>query len=252
MVQRRFGSAAAAIAAVAVAWPAAAVFAQAPSPAPAAAASAKPAVTCRVGAAVPAAGAAAATQQLVAKVCLHRGSGGQRQLRHSVELRAVQGGARLQQASLPAAATDSDALPEPGAVLAGSPPLLVLDRAIAAADLRLGSAELVFEAQGRLLGAARDGDWLVLVEALAAEGKLPPRLEWTVLDLEAGAVAGQAVVPGERILGVALRRDGKALSTELQLVSAPRPLTLRAEITGPDGASRVRDGRLSVRAQPAP
>lgn len=187
-----------------------------------------------------------ANTQLVAKVCLHK-RGDQRLIRHSVELRAAQTGARLQQASLPATATIADALPAPALVLPGSPPLLVLPRGIAAADLRLGSAELVFEAQGQLLGAVRDGDLLALVEALPLGDRGgAPQLEWTVLDLEAGQVIGQAVLAGVAVDSVVLRRDKSGVYTELCLRGPKKSLIVRAAILGPDGKSLVKNGQLAV------
>ena len=191
-------------------------------------------------------GGAPANTQLVAKVCLHK-SGDQRLIRHSVELRAAQTGARLQQASLPATPTTTDALPAPALVLPGSPPLLVLPHGIAAADLRLGSAELVFEAQGKLLGAARDGDLLALVEALALGDRGgAPQLEWTVLDLEAGQVIGQAVLAGAAVDSVVLRRDKSGVYTELRLMGPKKSLIVRAAILGSDGKSVVRNGQLTL------
>jgi hypothetical protein len=188
-----------------------------------------------------------ANTQLVAKVCLHK-NGDQRLIRHSVELRAAQTGARLQQASLPATPTTTDALPAPALVLPGSPPLLVLPHGIAAADLRLGSAELVFEAQGKLLGAARDGDLLTLVEEAPAGDDRggAPQLEWTVLDLEAGQVIGQAVLAGAAVDSVVLRRDKSGVYTELRLRGPKKSLILRAGILGPDGKSLVKNGQLAV------
>lgn len=189
-----------------------------------------------------------ANTQLVSKVCLHR-SGTQRLIRHSMEVRSPQTGARLQQASLPATPTTTDALPAPALVLPGSPPLLVLPHGIAAADLRLGSAELVFEAQGQLLGAARDGDLLALVEALATGDRGgAPQLEWTVLDLEAGQVVGQALLAAAPVESVALRRDKVSVYTELRLRGPRKSLIVRAAILGPDGKSLVRNGQLEVQS----
>lgn len=219
-----------------------------PAASPAKPAAAAPQLpNCRLGEPVAAVNTGApANTQLLAKVCLHK-SGDQRLIRHSVELRSTQSGARLQQASLPATPTTTDALPAPALVLPGSPPLLVLPHGIAAADLRLGSAELVFEAQGQLLGAARDGDLLALVEALPLGDRGgPPQLEWTVLDLEAGQVIGQAVVAGAAVENLALRREKSGVYTELCLRGPKKSLVVRADILGPDGKSLVKNGQLAV------
>lgn len=219
-----------------------------PAASPAKPAAAAPQLpNCRLGEPVAAVNPGApANTQLLAKVCLHK-SGDQRLIRHSVELRSTQSGARLQQASLPATPTTTDALPAPALVLPGSPPLMVLPHGIAAADLRLGSAELVFEAQGQLLGAARDGDLLALVEALPLGDRGgPPQLEWTVLDLEAGQVIGQAVLAGAAVDSVVLRRDKSGVYTQLRLRSPKKSLVVRADILGPDGKSLVKNGQLAV------
>lgn len=219
-----------------------------PAASPAKPAAAAPQLpNCRLGEPLAAGNIGApANTQLLAKVCLHK-SGDQRLIRHSVELRSTQSGARLQQASLPATPTTTDALPAPALVLPGSPPLLVLPHGIAAADLRLGSAELVFEAQGQLLGAARDGDLLALVEALPLGDRGgPPQLEWTVLDLEAGQVIGQAVVAGAAVENLALRREKSGVYTELRLRGPKKSLVVRADVLGPDGKSLVKNGQLAV------
>ena len=183
---------------------------------------------------------------LVPKVCLHE-TGGAKVLRHSVESRRLDTGARLNQASLPAQPTSSQDLPPPGSILAGTAPLLVVPQGIAACDLQSGSAELVYEAQGRLLGAARNGDVLALVEALPPEGRgKPARLEWTVLDLEGASVIGQVLVAGASIEGVALQRTGKALTAVLWQVAGGRRQQMMAAVYSDSGAPLAKQGDLSV------
>lgn len=183
---------------------------------------------------------------LLPKVCLHD-SGGGKVVRHSVEARSLQTGARQNQAALPAQPTTTDALPAPGTVLPGAQALLVVPQGIAACDFQRGSAELVYEAQGLLLGAARSGDVLALVESLPAEGKgKPARLEWTVLDLEAASVLGQVLLAGASIDGVALQRKGAAITAILWQQIGGRRQQVSAAVYSDAGKPMAKDGDLTL------
>ena len=184
---------------------------------------------------------------LIPKVCLHD-SKGHKVLRHSVEARSLASGARQNQAALPAQATATDALPPPGTVLPGTPALLVIPQGIAACDFQRGAAELVFESQGGLIGAARNGDALALVEALPAESKgKPARLEWTVLDLEAGGVLGQVLLAGHSIEGLALQRTGAALTAVLWQANGGRLQEVQAAVYSDSGQLSAKNGDMPLR-----
>ncbi len=189
---------------------------------------------------------------LIPKVCLHD-SGGGKVLRHSVEARSLATGARQNQAALPAQATTTEALPAAGTLLPGTQALLVVPQGIAACDFQRGSAELVFESQGSLLGAARSGDVLMLVEALPGEGKAkPPRLEWTVLDLESEKLLGQVLMAGTTIEGLALQRSGAALTAVLWQVIGGRRQQVSAAVLSASGQLLAKDGDLALRLEAAP
>lgn len=184
---------------------------------------------------------------LIPKVCIHASAAG-KVLRHSVEARNLASGARQNQAALPAQPTTTDALPPPGTVLPGAQTLLVIPHGIAACDFQRGSAELVYESEGGLAGAARNGDILALVESLPAEGKgKPARLEWTVLDLDAGGVLGQVLLAGSSIQGLALQRSGAALTAVLWQAAGGRHQEVRAGVYSENGQLLAKDGDLPLR-----
>ena len=165
--------------------------------------------------------------------------------RQSVEVRTM-AGARIGQGSLPPQPAVGDQPADPGALLAGVPPLLVLPTGIAAIDARRGSAELVFEAQGVLLGAARAGDLLALAERLPADKSGKPKIEWTVLDLEGGAVLGQAIVAGSAVAAIALTKSAQGVRAGLSLGQDPTAVQLEALVADGAGKLAIKDGQLAV------
>ena len=194
--------------------------------------------------------------------------------RQSVEIRAWATGARVGQASLAPTSGTAAEPPSPGQVLPGTPPLLVLPTGIASIDCRLGSAEFVFEPQGLLLGAARTRDWLALVELLpvaqapaaakngqATKKDAPPAkptLEWTVIDLEGGAVAGQALIAGASIRAISVHKQAGGVVVGLGLGTGATAVDVEAAVTDATGKQVSKDGQLLVKllakatAPPAP
>ncbi len=172
--------------------------------------------------------------------------------RHSVEVRTVTNGSRIGQASLPPQPASGSQPPDPGAILAGTPPLLVLGAGIAAIDGRKGSADLVFEAQGVLLGAARTGDLLALAERLPPDKSGKAKIEWTILDLEAGALVGEATTSGTAIAGMSLVRSATGVRASLDLGSDATSVHIEAQVLDATGKSVVKDGQLAVVAGPKP
>lgn len=164
--------------------------------------------------------------------------------RHSVEVRALATGARIAQASLPPTDAVRPLPPAAGQILPGDPPLLVLPGGIAAIDPRKGGAELVFEPQGRVLAAARLGAILALAEALppSKEGKVA--IEWTVLDLDAAAVLGQALVAGGTVRDLALTQDKEGLRTAIGLGDDATGVDLVAQVADAAGKPASKDGQL--------
>jgi len=167
--------------------------------------------------------------------------------RHAVEVRALATGARVGQASLAAGDARGPAPPPAGQVLPGDPPLLVLPSGIAAIDARKGTADVVFEAQGRLLAAARSGGLLALAEALPASHGAKAAIEWTVLDLDGGAVVGQALVAGTAVRDLALVRDKEGVRSAIGLGDDPTGVDLVATIADAAGQSTVKEGQLTPR-----
>lgn len=189
---------------------------------------------------------------LVPKVCRHELNGAA-VYRHAVEIRNPATGARVSQASLPPAPLPPAApVPRPGVLLGGSPPLLLLPAGIASIDARKGAAEMVFEATGKMLAAARLADLLALAELLPAAQGNKPMIEWTVIDLEAGGVIGQAHVAGTAVSDLRLERTTAGLSTALALgEEATASVTVAAPLADAAGKSLVKDGLLAPAKQAA-
>jgi hypothetical protein len=142
--------------------------------------------------------------------------------RHAVEVRHGTTGAKQGQAALTAVAVQAAApLPAPGVLLGGEYPLLVLPAGIAALEPRAGKAELVYEPQGLLLGVARHGEVLAIVEVAAPDEHFPKgAIEWTVLDYGAGEVIGQMRLAGQDLEGLSLRTAaGGGLEAVLERVA---------------------------------
>lgn len=165
--------------------------------------------------------------------------------RHAVEVRDGQTGAKQGQAALTAVAVQAASpLPAPGVLLGGEYPLLVLPHGIAALEPRAGKAELVFEPEGKLLGVARHGEVLAIVEVAAADEHFPKgAIDWTVLDYGAGDVIGQARLAGLDLEGLSLRSAaGGGLEAVLERAAPPgkdgKDAGKRLEIVAP-----VRDGQ---------
>ncbi len=167
--------------------------------------------------------------------------------RHAVEVRALATGARVGQASLPPTDVVGPQPPPAGQMLPGDPPLLVLPGGIAAIDARKGSAELVFEPPGRVVAAARLRGLLALAEALPAAKGGKAAIEWTVLDLEAGGVVGQALIAGGAVRDLALVQDKDGLRAMIGLGDDVTGVDLTAAVLGADGKPVVKDGQLVPR-----
>ncbi len=168
--------------------------------------------------------------------------------RHAVEVRSATG-ARIGQASLPAVPVQALApVPLPGVLLGGPYPLLVSANGIAALEARAGRAELVFEPTGKLLGVARLGEVLAIVEVAAPDEHFPKgSIEWTVLDYGAGEVIGQLQLAGQDLEGLSLRPSaagGVEAVLERQLPAGPKEPAKKVEVVAP-----VRD-RLGKTAAP--
>lgn len=183
---------------------------------------------------------------LIPKSCRHD-LGGKAVDRHSVEVRALSTGARIAQASLPPTPATAAQPPSPGEVLVGTPALLVLANGIASIDARKGDADMAFEAQGQLLGAARLGDLLAIAEALPAPKGAKPTIEWTILDLEAGGIVGQAVVAGNSISAIALRRSATGVVAAVHLGHDATAVQLVADVLDGANKSALKNGNLVPR-----
>jgi hypothetical protein len=174
--------------------------------------------------------------------------------RHSVEVRLASTGAKVGQASLPPAQV-KDAkvpLPQPGMLLGGAFPLLVLPVGIAAIEGRSGRAELVFEPQGRLLGVARLGEVLAVVEEMPADDGFPKgSLEWTVLDFGAGDVLGSLRLAGVDLAGLALRTPASGgLEAVLERTAAGKHVEVVAMVRDAAGKTMAPGGTLAGKVRP--
>jgi hypothetical protein len=186
-------------------------------------------------------------QLLIPKVCRHELQG-KPVVRHSVEVKSLATGARVQQASLPPQAMPPAGLPEVGALLAGSPPLLVTAEGIAGIDLRSGRAEAAFAPEGTLAAVARRGALLAIVDRRPTEGgKGQTALEVSVLDLDAGEPVGAALFADSEVtaLELAVRASGAA-DLRLCVREACYDMSVRAA----GGQPAAKDGRLASRKGP--
>jgi len=162
--------------------------------------------------------------------------------RQAVEVRSVTG-ARIGQAALPAVLVqEATPMPHPGVLLGGAYPLLVSANGIAVLDARAGRAELVYEPTGKLLGVARLGEVLAIVELIAPDEHFPNgAIEWTVLDYGASEVIGQLQLAGQDLDGLSLRPTaggGIEAVLERQLPARAKEPAKKIEVV-----AQVRDGQ---------
>ncbi len=187
---------------------------------------------------------------LVPRVC-HLTVNGAQVERRTVDIRHGDTGARVSQVSLPPGTLPPEQF-VPGAVLPGEPPLLVYPTGIAAIDARAGHAEVSFEAQGKLVGVARLGDLLLVVEAQAPDKVFANgSLALTVIDQEAGEVLGDLQLAGTALDALALRpTQGKGAELALQRQEKGKPVELVAPLRDAAGKSVVKKGALAAHVVP--
>ncbi len=172
--------------------------------------------------------------------------------RRTVDVRNGDTGARVGQVSLPPGTLPADQF-TPGAVLPGEPPLLVYPTGIAAIDPRANRAEVSFEAQGKLVGVARSGDLLLVVEAQAADKQFGNgSLQLTVIDQEAGDVVGDLQLAGTALDALTLRpTTGQGVELALMRQEKGKPAELVAPLRDASGKSVVKNGALTAKIRPA-
>jgi len=184
----------------------------------------------------------------VARSCRHEVAG-KAVDRHTVEVRAVATGARVGQASLsPQPARGADPV-DPGVVVGGQPPLLITPAGLAAIDPRRGTADVVFEPSGDLLGAARDGDLVAIAERLPGDKAGRRAIEWTVLDLERGAILGAALLADATVTDMRVARAGRGATAALTLGSGPTATVAEAVVVDANGELAAKDGVLAIKTR---
>jgi len=187
---------------------------------------------------------------LVPKICRHD-LAGRAVLRRSVEVKLAANGQRVQQASLPPEDSTATTLPPVGQLWPGAPTLLAYPGGIAAIEPRAGKAELVLEPQGILLAMARSGDLLGLLEQLPSDGKGKAVLEWTVLDLAAGEILGQAHLSLPKVLDLRWVSQAGGMQVALEGQADDKRLRLQAPVRDAAGKSLIVKEALVPVAQPA-
>lgn len=170
--------------------------------------------------------------------------------RHTVDVRHGETGAKIGTASLPPQAPGSGPA-VPGTVLTGEPPLLVTPEGIAAVEPRRGVVEPSFTPEGRLVGVARRGDVLVVVEALAPDKTFPAgSLALTAMDQEAGELLGEAHLAGTSLATLELRGGtGKTLDVWLGRQEKDKAMVLAVPVRDAAGKALAKNGVLSARLQ---
>lgn len=186
---------------------------------------------------------------LVPKICRHD-LAGRSVVRRSVEVKLAANGQRVQQASLPPEDSTATTLPAVGQLWPGAPALLAYPGGIAAIEPRAGKAEVVLEPQGTLLAMARSGDLLALLEQLPADGKGKPVLEWTVLDLAAGEILGQAHLSLPKVLDLRWASNAAGLHVILDGQTDDKRLRLQAPVRDAAGKSLIVKEALAPLPQP--
>ncbi len=168
--------------------------------------------------------------------------------RRTVDVRNGETGARVGAVSLPPGAIPAEQF-VPGSVLPGDPPLLVYPTGIAAIDPRANRAEVSFEAQGKLVGVARAGDLLLVVEAQAPDKQfVNGSLQLTVIDQDAGDVLGDLQLAGTALDALALRpTQGKGMELMLARQEKAKPVELVAPLRDAAGKSLVKNGALAAK-----
>ncbi len=187
---------------------------------------------------------------LVPRVC-HLVVSGASVDRRSVDVRHGDTGARVGAVSLPPAPLPPEQF-VPGAVLPGDPPLLVYPTGIAAIDPRANRAEVSFDAEGKLVGVARLGDLLLVVEAQAPDKQfVTGSLALTVMDQDAGEVLGDLQLAGTALEAIALRpTTGKGAELVLTRQEKTQLVELVAPLRDAAGKSLVHKGALAARVLP--
>ncbi|MSP91290.1 MAG: hypothetical protein EXR79_05745 [Myxococcales bacterium] len=151
--------------------------------------------------------------------------------RHTVEIRHAYTGKRIGQAALPhrVATPESEPLGV-GKLLPGVPLLLAHAGGLAAVDVFAQVAEPAFETGGRLVGVARSGDRLVLVELASAATATAARLDVALLDLEAGLLVAEGALRAPGVVAdVALEGNGRAVRIGLAHAGERLVATLTAQ-----------------------
>ena len=186
---------------------------------------------------------------LVPRVC-HLTVNGVQLDRRTVDVRNGETGARVGQTSLPQAPVSPTQF-SPGTILPGDPPLLVYPGGIAAIDARANRAEVSFEPQGKLVGAARHGDLLFVAEQQPPDKNFANgSLALTVIDQEAGEVLGDLQIAGIALDSLALRTtQGKGVELALTRQEKGKPVELVAPLRDAAGKSVVKNGALAARVR---
>ncbi len=175
---------------------------------------------------------------LVPKICRHD-LAGRSVVRRSVEVKLLANGQRVQQASLPPEDSTATTLPAVGQLWPGAPALLAYPGGIAAIEPRAGKADVVLEPQGTLIAMARSADLLALLEQLPSDGKGKPVLEWTVLDLAAGEILGQAHLSLPKVLDLRWVSSASGLQVALEGQADDKRLRLQAPVRDAAGKSLI-------------
>jgi hypothetical protein len=187
---------------------------------------------------------------LVPRVC-HLTVNGVAVERRTVDVRNGETGARVGASSLPPG-TLPPAQFVPGAILPGDPPLLVFPAGIAAIDARANRVEVSFEPQGKLVGVARHGDLLFVVESQAPDKQfVNGSLALTVIDQDAGELIGELQVAGTALDALVLRpTQGKGVELALARQEKGKPIEIVAQLRDAAGKSVVKHGVLAAKLVP--
>jgi hypothetical protein len=170
-------------------------------------------------------------------------------VRHSVEIRDITTGKRLAQASLPSAPAAGDAPPQVGAILGGPYPLYVHSGGVAAVAVRARRMEAVHEAEGTLVGLARHGEVLAVVERVPA-GEGASATVWSLLDFGNGQELGTARLAAGAVVAVGFEARGKALDATLQLrAKGDNELVFRHALRDAKGAHAPVSPQFAPKAQ---
>ncbi len=174
--------------------------------------------------------------------------------RHAADVFNARTGTRVGQAGAGTTKTTKDKLLQRvGVILNSNPPLLAWAGGIAKLQPRTAQAESLFESDGELQGVILRDDLLAVAD------RLPPSrqhakgaIEWTILDLSAGEIMGQATLAGQKTWALQFRAEkARAVTGVIVVESEGKRYETTALLRNDAGKAAAKDGAIKPVTTPA-